>query len=464
MVTLDIEDTCIRIAVVKGKLVKLAVSSPLEPGMVEDGVVKDTAAVSQQIKELMAAHKIDERQVTVSASGLHSIYRTISLPRLPGKMMAEAAKREMARVMPVSLTDLYTSWQAIDVSDTETVFCLIGLPRSTVDAMMETLHQAGLDSKALDIRPLAIARVANEKDAIIINVQPSGFDIVVMIDGIPELLRSLAFPSGDISATDKVELVKEELDRTVAFYNSSPKGDPLADNTVVFISGEMRETLAESLGYQVKPLPELLSGFEGFDASEYVTNIGLALKQVKDNKSQVRININVMPEAYLPKPFPVIEIASWAFFVVAIAALVPMAMWTYQSINETSALQARVHDIRHQVDIKQGTKVDIDKLQVNIDEVKAAQDVLKQSLNSFKTQRAKVNGDLSKITSLLPGTIDLTSISYGSSSRISGTAPDEVTILGYIRDLRDTGRFSQVIISDMHELEYNKWNFTLTLE
>ena len=47
----------------------------------------------------------------------------------------------------------------------------------------------------MDVRPLALARVADERDALIINVQPVGFDIVVMIDGIPELLRSLPFPA-----------------------------------------------------------------------------------------------------------------------------------------------------------------------------------------------------------------------------------------------------------------------------
>jgi len=36
--------------------------------------------------------------------------------------------------------------------------------------------------------------------------------------------------------------------------------------------------------------------------------------------------------------------------------------------------------------------------------------------------------------------------------------------LSYCRSLRDTGRFSEVLVSDMHEVEYNEWNFTLTLE
>ena len=75
-----------------------------------------------------------------------------------------------------------------------------------------------------------------------------------------------------------------------------------------------------------------------------------------------------------------------------------------------------------------------------------------------------MNSDLSKVTSLLPGIIDLNSISYGENVAINGTAPDEATILSYCRSLRDTGRFSEVTVSNMKEMEYNEWDFTLTLE
>jgi hypothetical protein len=208
----------------------------------------------------------------------------------------------------------------------------------------------------------------------------------------------------------------------------------------------------------------VLSCPKGFNASEYAVNIGLALKQVKTAKSQVRVNINTVPEVYLPKPRPVIEVVSWAFVAAAIVVLVPLAILTQQSLAKTSALQAQVNNVQLQVQAKQRAKVVLDKLQADLVKAKAAQDVFKQPLDGFKVQRAKVNGDLSRITSLLPGTVDLNSVGYGKSFEISGTAPDEATILGYTRALRDTNRFAQVIVSDMHKTEYNRWAFILTLK
>ncbi|HEX76111.1 MAG TPA: hypothetical protein G4O12_05960, partial [Dehalococcoidia bacterium] len=173
---------------------------------------------------------------------------------------------------------------------------------------------------------------------------------------------------------------------------------------------------------------------------------------------------NVVPEAYLPKPRPIIEVVSWAFVVVAVAVIVPLAIFTQQAVRDTSALQAQVNNAQLQVDIKQGTKAMLGKLQAELEEAKAAREILQQPLAGFEAQRAKVNGDLSKVTSLLPGTVDLKSISYGGSLKISGTAPDEATILSYVRALRDTDRFSQVMVSDMEEVEYNEWDFTVELK
>ena len=465
MVTLDIEDSCIRIIVVEGKQVEKAASLPLEPGLVEDGIIVDKATVSQLIKELMAAHDITEKQVVASISGIHSIYRVFSLPRLSKGMLAEAVKREMPRVLPVPPNELYIAWQEVAASDSESTICLVGSPRNTVDAMSETLHQAGLQCQIMGIKPLALTRLADEKDAIIINVQSICFDIVVMIDGIPEILRSLPFHSANLPAPDKVATIQEELDRTIAFFESSRSKTHITSDIAVFISGELKEILTGALGYRVKPLPEWLSYPEGFNVDEYAVNIGLVLKEIKVDSIQVRVNINVIPEAYLPKPRPIIEIVSWAFIIVAIAVIVPLAILTRQAVSETSALETKVSDFRVQVQSRQGAQPTLEELQTKVAEAKATRDVFQQPLDDFEVSRAKINGDLSKVTSLLPGIVDLTSINYdGTILTITGSAPDEAMVLSYVRVLRDTERFSSALISKMQEVEYNEWSFTLTLE
>ena len=474
MVTLEIEDTSIKMMAVRGRRVETAMSLPLEPGLVHDGVVIDTASVSRRIAELLSAQGIKEKKVVVSISGIHSIYRTVNIPKLPKNLLNEAALREAERAMPVPLNELYTSWQAISVSDIETTLCIVGLPRNTVDAMLDTLRQAGLQPEAIEVRPLAIARVTDERNAIIMNVQQTGFDIVVMIDGIPELLRSLPFPASAASIADKISEAKEELERTVAFHNSTHKESPIASHTAAFVSGELGEMLAGTIEYRVKPLPQLLSYASSLNTSEYATNIGLALKLMRADINQMQVNINAMPEAYLPKPFPIIQIVSWAFMIVAIAVLLLLAVSTLQSFRQTQLLQTEIDNAQAQLQIRQGTEAMLAQLQAKIDEAENRRDYFQPSLDSAKEQRAAANSNLSKATSLLPGIVELSSISYSRSLAksgeaihnltITGISPDETTIVSYVRNLTSSGRFSEVLISDMLEIDFNEWQFTLTLK
>ncbi len=465
MVTIDIEDTSIRIMTVTGRRVQTAASLPLEPGLVHDGIVINPVTVGHRIGELMAAQGISEKRAVVSISGIHSIYRVVNIPKLPQKLMNEAAQREMERLMPVSLDELYTSWQAISMSDIETAICLVGMPRNTVDAMLDTLRQAGLQAEAMDVRPLALARVVDERDALIVNAQPTGFDIVVMVAGIPELLRSLPFPADTASPDEKIDEVKEELERTVAFYNSNHKGSEINNSMAVFVSGELGEMLAGTLAYRGKPLPQLLMDTDSLNTSEYAANIGLALRQTRSDTSPTRVNLNVIPELYQPKAFPIVQMASWSFILLAILILGFYGISTLQNYRETLSLQTQVNDIQALVKIRQGSDAAIKQLQTQIDATKKEAVIFQKPLDDAKAQRAKANGAISKVTSLLPGIIEVTSITYSSTGiTISGTAPDDTTVVDYVRDLRNSNQFSQVLISGMTETEFNTWQFTLALK
>jgi len=466
MITLDIQDSSIKMMAVRGRQVETAVSLPLEPGLVQDGVIVNSSVVGMRIAELMAAHGIAEKKVVVGISGIHAIYRVANVPKLPKNLLDEAARREAERAMPVPLDELYTSWQTISISDIETAICLVGIPRATVDAMLETLRQAGLQPEAMDVRPLALARVVDERDAIIINIQQIGFDIVVMIDGIPELLHSLPFAADAASPDEKIAEVKEELERTVTFYNSSHKERQITAGVAAFLSGELGETLAQTLvEYRVKPLPQLLSNTDSLITSEYASNIGLALRQARTDISPAQVNLNVTPEAYLPKPFPLIQLVSWAFILIAIAVLIMFGALTLQKYRQTISLIGQVGKIQAQVQARQGTEIAIEQLQAQITQIKADGATFQQPLDDASAQRARVNGNLSKVTSSLPGIASLQSISYNNeATTVTGTAPADTTIVDYVRALRNSGQFSEVLISNMNEVEFNKWQFTLTLK
>jgi len=466
MLTINIEDTTIHILQFAGKHIRKADAIPLAPGMVENGAIIDKNGVSSLLKEAFLKNRITDKDAVTGINGIHTTYRAVSLPHIDKKLADDAAHHELERAMPVSLDELYTSWQMIDISDTETLLCMIGTPRNTVDSILETLRLADLQSRGLDITPLAAARIADQKDAIVLNIQHLSFDIVIINDGIPMLLRSVAFPSSSISSTEKTVMLKEELDRTVAFYNSAYSESAINPDISVFVSGETMDSLEHTLGYTLKPVPSWMDHPDDISTDGLSVNIGLALRQLNDISTPLRITIDSTPAVYLPRSRPFAEVLPWLILLTGICILIPMFIMMQQSLSATAELQKQLLQSETEVKKLQIINNWSKQTQSRIDAYKEYETFMKDTVNTVKAMRERTNLDLAQITSNLPGTIDLSLINYGKdyTASISGFSPDKNTALDYTKALRDSKRFTTVILADLREVEYGKWSFTLQLQ
>jgi Tfp pilus assembly protein PilN len=469
MITLSIEDTHISATVFQGRTVKTAASTALEPGLVKDGLILNTAMVSQSIKDLFNSNGITEKQVIASITGIHSVYRLARLPKLKGSIMEEAVLHEMTRSMPLPLEQIYPCWQTSPAPANEVMVSMIALPRNTADALVTTLQQAGLSCSDLDLRPLAMARAAADPDALVINIQLTSFDIVIMADGLPRLVRSLPFANPGAPLDSKVNTLKEEVDRTIGYYNSEQKEKKISGTSNVYISGAFKEMLAEKMAsaFNLVPMPQLLTYPENSNPDEWVINSGLALKQAKVNTSAMRATINVLPRVYQPKPFPVMQVAAYIFVIIALAIIAVQALATSQAVSTTEALQSKAGELDQIVKAAQAAQPEINKLQDQLKAIKTKRDSMLQMQNEIKSQRAELNDELAQITSLLPGTVIPGTITYSSSSKawtVTGTTTGSAIIINYVSALQSGGKFSEVLISSMQEAEVRKWTFTLSLK
>jgi type IV pilus assembly protein PilM len=465
MITINIEDSAVRIASIKGRKVAIAAEAPLQPGWVQNGVVFERAHVSQVISMVLAQHKIREKEAVASVSGIHSIYRVVYVPKLDRALLAEAAKKEMARAIPVPLSSLYTSWADVKMSDTEIALCLLGLPFDNVNSVIETIKLCGMQLRYLELKPLAVSRVIDEKTAIVVNVQANCFDLTVMNNGIPEIIRSLPFQGGAaMSEGDKARMVKEEVDRTINFYNSGHPNSPLGTQTYCIVSGILRETLSMVMGYPVKPAPSLLTYPAGQDGNDFVVNSGLALRTVNQLK---RVDINVMPSAAPSAKSVAAGINPAPLIALVICAVLVLGMWVMSGIAEkqTADMQLLMNGKIAQLSSMQKQYRDV------TDQAITARDTYEQTLNRLNApikyladQRGLVNRGLGQVFASLPATIYLTSVSDdGSAIQVQGSAPSEDIMLNYARDLRKSGLFSLVLISAVGSSTYTEVSFTMQL-
>ncbi len=477
--TVFIEDSSVRILESKGKQVVRWASAPLEPGLVSGGVIVDENKVAERLKELITQAKLNVRKVTAGLGGLNSLYRLITLPQLPENILPEAVKREAARVIPVPLDEVYLSYQRLPSPTGETHVFLAAFPRNETDVTISTLRLAGLEPNIIDLSPLALSRVINQKKAIIVSARSSYLDIIVLVNRVPQVIRSLSLHGESESLSDNIASIAEELERTVAFYNSSHPEEPLDAKVPVLVSGDLAEApetwqaLVGSLKLSVSLLTSPMEYPESFPANEFMVNIGLALKGyplAKEGEYFSLVDFNALPEAYRPMRIKRSAILIPAGIVVGIGVLVFLFLISQRAASDTKELREQLPPIEEQ-NAQKLEQVNALRSQVNQKEaaiapVQAYGVVFEAEINGLAEARERVCGDLEPIASPeLLGKVLLHSINdTGGSASITGVAPERKDIFRYARYLRliDGGRFSSVLISSI-QYGADGYNFAIQL-
>jgi len=454
--TLFIRDTSINLLVMKGDQIEKWVSSPLEPGLVSQGLIVEEDQVAEQAKQLFKQEKVKTDKVIVGLSGRDSLYRVVTLPELPEAVLPEAVRREAKRTIPTPLEEVYVSYQRLPESEEGNRVFLATFPRNLVDALVRTLRKAGIKPYIMDLAPLALCRIPDEPRSIIVNARLDHLDIMVVADRVPQLIRTLSLSGEAEPLEEKLPLIKEEFDRTVAFYNSTHMEKPLDSSVLVFVCGELAEvpdtwqSLVGESGYSVSALPSPVEPPEGFNPNEFMVNIGLALKELRSEKEGANfslVNFNALPEAYLPEQFSIVRVLIPVGIVVGVAVIVFVGISVMHNRTQIELLRSNVAVAERSVSQEQA---EVTALTTEVASTEGIADTLRSTLTSVQRNRTTIHEDLQEIHKLAGEIVTLTTVSHtGGSVTVTGAAPDVDEMFGYARELRESGRFSSVWISSI---------------
>jgi type IV pilus assembly protein PilM len=267
-----------------------------------------------------------------------------------------------------------------------------------------------------------------------------------------------------------VPTIAEEVDRTIAFYNSSHQEQPLNSTVPMLVCGDLVEvpdswpTLAGKSGCPVSILPSPVESPPGFKANDFIINIGLAFKELlleKEGDNFSLVNINTLPETYLPKPVHLPNIIAPIGIVIGAGILIYMGFLVYNRASHTDALRSELDPFNSNI-AQEHSEISSLEEQVELLEpqfagLAAITNIFDNTFTSLGTVRNQINGDLQQIASVLPGDVSLTDLNHmGDALRVWGIASDEDDIFEYARQLRASGRFSVVIISAIEAVEVDE--------
>lgn len=284
--TLNIEDHEIRLLVVdKGRVLKWT-TAPLASGLMDGGLVRDPAALGSALRQLLASQGLSNRGIVTGVTGLRAISRVLAMPPVKPSMLESVVLREARREMPVSLDEIHLSWQHMSAVGNQQRVYMLGVPTEMIDGQVDALRQAGIRPKAMDLKPLALVRAVNRKNAIIVSLEESTLDIIIVVEDVPVIVRTVGLGKESPTLEQKQDRMTEELSRTIKFYDDSHREARLHPGVWIYASGGLAEgprfraRLRASLDHVVVAPQPALQYPDELPLGRFLVNMGLALKRI----------------------------------------------------------------------------------------------------------------------------------------------------------------------------------------
>lgn len=284
VVSLSIEGTNLRVLTVTGKSVETWFSAPLNPVFFREGYVANSSGLSEAIGKALKARGVGGGRTVCAFTSLGSVHRLISIPQAAKKDLVNIVPRELRRAA-INVDNYSVTWQVLPGKSGTLQVYIIGVPKEPLIAFVEALRLAGIKPLAVDIKPLALARAVNRKDAIIAHGERDTLELAIVVDNVPALMRSI-YLGVDTTPPQVASRLAEEVERTVDFYNGTHRSAPLPSDVPIYVTGEVAayprfaENLMPTLGRNVATLEPPLSLPKGLPGYLFAVNIGLALKKV----------------------------------------------------------------------------------------------------------------------------------------------------------------------------------------
>ena len=254
-VGLDVDSAFLAAVQVDGGAVVRAVSTELAPGIVNEGEVVSSEALSQSLKEFFKDNGLP-RRVRLGVSNQQIVVRHLEVPKLDDPKALDAAVRfQAAEAIAMPLDEAILDHQVVGETmspEGRPVFraIVVAARSSMIERFIEAIRGAGLRPEGIDLSAFALVRTLSMRSA-----PEEGANVHCHLGGTTNLAVALARTclfTRPLSTSLEEEgdhvgsALAEEIRMSIDFYATQPDA-PMVETVRLSGPGAVREGLAEEL-------------------------------------------------------------------------------------------------------------------------------------------------------------------------------------------------------------------------
>ncbi len=294
LTTISFEGNQIRFLVIQGKKILSWRVRKIPPELMSQGIIQNAETIGNVISATIKELKGNRTNVISSVTGHRSVHRILRIPNIKDNLLEETIRRKSRQEFAISIDETDIHWRILQRSASQIILYVLAVPMNIVDQQVAALKAAKIKPRIMDIKPLALQRLINQGTAVIVNLENYSLAVIILINQIPILVRTVPLDTGNLTPEAKTDLLGQELTRTVKFYNENNKTNRLPEDTVVYCTGELFNST--QIDSRLEEIPDLMTRLQSrtpysvklppapfplpkdFSLTTFAVNLGLALK------------------------------------------------------------------------------------------------------------------------------------------------------------------------------------------
>lgn len=200
-VGLDIGTTGIRVVQAKpgrgNPVLETYGAIPMDTKVIQSDARADKEQVTEAIKRLLHDSKVSAESTVVGVPSNKTYSSLINVPKMSEGELAKSIGYQAEQHIPVSISEVKVDWIVTGESEDgkQLEVLIVASPNDLTESYLDILESADLDVTAIEPDAFGLTRslVPNQNIAVVVlDVGANSTDLVIVYQGIPRLIRSIA--------------------------------------------------------------------------------------------------------------------------------------------------------------------------------------------------------------------------------------------------------------------------------
>lgn|GEM_PF-1989998 len=257
----------------KGMVVHSFYEVPVEPGVIEEGEIKNFSKARECLTKLYkkAPGHLNSAFVIVAVPERKTFTKVVQMDLLPPEELNEAIRWEAEQHFPVSLEDMYLTWSLLETKNNKNVILLSATDQTLLEQYIELFTNVKRHIIVAEPESFAVQR-ALLGDAtvptLIIDLGASKTSLAIVSQGIVQYTSTISFSGRSLTLliAKELNLPEAQAERAKTLFGLNPKKS----------KGVIRNLLIDKFNPLTQHVQEVLKYYQtNFDISEPIQQVVL---------------------------------------------------------------------------------------------------------------------------------------------------------------------------------------------